>query len=664
MASGTELAKAYIQIVPSASGIKGSIEKAMSGEAESAGTSVGNTLAGKIKAAVIAAGIGKAISASILEGADLQQSIGGIETLFKDSADTMKKYASEAYKTAGLSANDYMEQSTSFAASLLQSLGGNTKKAAESANQAIIDMADNSNKMGTSLDLIQNAYQGFAKQNYTMLDNLKLGYGGTKTEMERLLKDAQKLSGVKYDIKNLNDVYSAIHVIQESLGITGTTAKEASETFSGSFMAMKASLSNFLGNLSLGENIRPSLDALLTTTSTFLIGNLFPMIGNILSQMPYLITQFIPQMAEKGMEMLLSFSKGFIDSFPQLVHSGLNSLQDFANRLSEKVPVFIDKGFEMLSNLAQGIIDALPVMIQKIPLIISTFANIINDNFPVILMKGAQLLLQLIKGILSAIPILIANIPQIVKSIVDVIQAFNWLNLGKNIIIFFKDGIKGMIGAIKNTATDVYNSVVNTIKNLPSALKNLGKSAMYSLSQTISGLVGSVKSSALKIASAIESALRSLPSKMINIGKNLIKGLWNGISDMTGWIIDKIGGFANSVVKSIKDFFGIHSPSKVFNEEVGKMLPLGMAEGIENNINPVKNAMDQLAKETVGVIDTNVNVSASNLASIQADNNKALETIIYLLKLIVQQDGNGEFVLKIGDREFARLLKEMGVVFV
>ncbi len=288
----TELGQAFIQIVPSARGISGSIQKQIDPEASAAGDSAGSKLGSSLKIAAIAgvaaAGValGKTIASSLTEGADLQQSLGGIETLFKGSADKVKKYANEAYRTAGLSANAYMENVTGFSASLLQSLGGDTEKSAETANMAMIDMSDNANKMGTNMQDIQNAYQGFAKQNYTMLDNLKLGYGGTKSEMERLLADAQKLTGVKYDINNLSDVYNAIHAVQEELDITGTTAKEAAETFSGSLAAMKSSFSNVLGNLALGEDIKPHLKALAETTSTFLFGNFFPMVGNILSALP------------------------------------------------------------------------------------------------------------------------------------------------------------------------------------------------------------------------------------------------------------------------------------------------------------------------------------------------------------------------------------------
>ncbi|WP_430597003.1 hypothetical protein [Enterococcus sp. DIV0174] len=315
----TELGQAYVQIIPSAKGISGAISKQLDPEASSAGISAGNSLGSKlvtvVKGVIATAAIGKTIGAALTEGANLEQSLGGIETLFKGSADKVKKYADEAYKTSGLSANAYMENVTSFSASLLQSVGGDTEKAADVANMAMIDMSDNANKMGSNMGDIQNAYQGFAKQNYTMLDNLKLGYGGTKEEMQRLLTDAEKLTGVKYDISNLSDVYNAIHAIQGKLDITGTTAKEAAETFSGSFAAMKASFSNVLGKMALGQDIKPSLNQLAETTSTFLVGNFIPMVANILKALPGAIVTFIkasiPYVKSAFGELLGSISETF-----------------------------------------------------------------------------------------------------------------------------------------------------------------------------------------------------------------------------------------------------------------------------------------------------------------------------------------------------------------
>lgn len=647
-----ELAKAYVQIVPSAKGISGSISKTLDGEADSAGQKAGSSIASKIKLAIVAAGIGKAISASVMEGAKLEQSIGGIETLFKSSADRMKKYADQAYATSGLSANSYMEQATSFAASLVQSLGGNTEKAASAANQAIIDMADNSNKMGTSLDMIQNAYQGFAKQNYTMLDNLKLGYGGTKTEMERLLKDAQKLTGVKYDINNLSDVYSAIHVIQKELGITGTTAKESASTVSGSFASMQAAASNILGKMALGENIKPALQNLISTTSTFLFGNLLPMIGNVVLSIPGILMEAIPQLMTAGSDMLLSLTQGFKNSFPSLASTALEAVQNFASWLASQMPTLINKGFEMLSNLVSGIIDAIPVMIQKLPQIITTFANIINDNFPTILMKGAELLWQFITGIIGAIPTLIQNIPQIIEAIFSTIMAFNWVNMGKSIMTFFGDGIKSMWSFVKGKGGEIANAVWNALTHLPQTLWNLAKTMISKMGSGISGAVGTIKSAIKGIFNAVWDGIKSLPSKMLSIGTDLVKGLWNGINNVKDWILGKIKGFGNSILNGIKSFFGIHSPSKVFDEEVGKMLSLGLANGIEDNLKPVQNAMKTLEDETLGSIDTELSVSMNASSSFE---NQKTNILMQILEQLINIDSktDKEFNIFVNGRQLS-----------
>ena len=380
----TEIAQAYVQLIPSARGIAGKIQSILNPEAsaagQSAGQSLGSSLVGVMTKVIAAAGIGKAFSAAISEGAALQQSLGGIETLFKGSADKVKGYANEAYKTTGLSANAYMENVTGFSASLLQSLGGDTNKAAETANMAMIDMSDNANKMGTSMESIQMAYQGFAKQNYTMLDNLKLGYGGTKQEMERLLNDAQKLTGVKYDINNLSDVYNAIHAIQENLDITGTTAKEAASTFSGSFESMKAAAQNVLGKLALGENILPSLHALLKTTSTFLFDNFLPMVGNIFSGLGLVLTEGISQIA----------SQLFGDAFGSAVYSQLSRVtgvfQTFFDMIfgslskQDNIDILTMLGFsEGAANQIVNIADNIRVTFENIGVVAGNVASIVVD---------------------------------------------------------------------------------------------------------------------------------------------------------------------------------------------------------------------------------------------------------------------------------------------
>ena len=380
----TQLGKAYVQIIPSAKGISGMIQKEIGGEVASAGTfageSLGSNIVGTFKKIVAAAGIGKAFSAALGEGAALQQSLGGVETLFKDSADKVKGFANEAYKTTGLSANAYMENVTGFSASLLQSLGGDTDKAAETANMAMIDMSDNANKMGTSMESIQLAYQGFAKQNYTMLDNLKLGYGGTKQEMQRLLADAEKLTGVKYDINNLSDVYSAIHAIQENLDITGTTAREAATTFTGSFESMKAAAQNVLGKIAIGENVTPALQSLLETTKTFLFGNFLPMIGNILSGLGVVLTEGVSSLA----------SQLFGDAFGNAVYEQIGRVTGIFETFFDMIFGSMDKegNFEILdalgfsedaANQIINIADNIRVTFENIGSVIGNVGSIVAD---------------------------------------------------------------------------------------------------------------------------------------------------------------------------------------------------------------------------------------------------------------------------------------------
>lgn len=570
----TDLGKAYIQIVPSAKGITSSIKDVIEKPMSENGVHGGSLLGGgvvKTLTKVLATGtLGKIVGQSLTEGGKLQQSIGGVETLFGASANKLKKYASTAFRDSGVSANEYMEQATSFASALIRSCGGNTAEAVEIANTALRDMSDNSNKFGTNMTDIQNAYQGFSRGNYTMLDNLKLGYSGTKTEMQRLLKDAEALTGVHYDINNLSDVYNAIHAIQENLKITNTTQKEATTTLSGSFGMLKASWSDFLGSLSTGQNVTRTFKNLMSSLGTFVGGNLIPMLGNIVKSAFTILT----------------------DSFNNMSPI-LNAVQKFASNIAKQAPTFIKTGFELLNKLADGIISALPVMISKIPTIVSTFANVINDNAHTIIMSGAQLIGKLIIGIIQSIPVLIANVPKIIMAIVDVWSAFNWLQLGANAVKGLGSGLKSMFGAIKNTGKGLLNAVKGGLSNLPSSLMNLGRSAVYSLSGTIGGLGHLGHSAMLRVASAIESAIRTLPSKMLSIGSNIVKGIWSGISSMGGWIAKQVGGFASGIVDKFKKSLGIHSPSRVMRDMVGIYIGQGIGTGIIASLSSVKKDIDE-----------------------------------------------------------------------
>lgn len=423
----TELAKAYVQIVPSAQGITGKIGEALGNEpviaGQKAGQSLGSALIKKLGAVVAAAGIGKMFTSAISEGGSLQQSLGGVETLFKDSADAIKEYASQAYQTAGVSANSYMEQVTSFSATLLQGLEGDTEKAVEVANRAMIDMADNANKFGTDIQLVQNAYQGFAKDNYDMLDNLKLGYGGTQAEMARLINDSGVLGdAIEVTAETVRDVpfdliIEAIHQIQTDLGITGTTAQEAATTLQGSFASMQAAARNLAGNLALGEDVKPAMEALVETASTYLLDNLLPAVGNVISGVPGAIS------------------------------TGLNSAG----------PIFGNWIFQQAENLKQNA----PAMAEAALVAVGQFILGIFDNADEVVALGGDLVIALVTGIASLAFRLPEAAVSLVQGILDIWNnnAENWGKMGKNIIYGIRDGIK-------NSAADLWENIKQLAENI------------------------------------------------------------------------------------------------------------------------------------------------------------------------------------------------------
>lgn len=530
MPNNNTVARAYVQIVPSAEGIKGSITSALGGEASSAGSQLGSILSTGIKGAVVAgvAGLGAIIGGALTEGGALQQSLGGVETLFKDSAGQVIAAANEAYRTAGVSANSYMEQVTSFSATLLQGLGGDTAAAASYADKAIVQMSDNANKMGTSMESIQYAYQGFAKDNYTMLDNLKLGYGGTQAEMARLINDSGVLGdSIEVTAETVKDVpfssiIDAIQVIQDNLGITGTTAKEAATTLTGSFASVKAALSNVLAGLALGQDLGPALNALSSTLSTFLSGNLIPALYNILSALPGALVTFIstlgpqlaaglstivPQMMTTGAQMLQSLSAGLAQGIPNFLAQALPMLLQFTENLRANFSNIVDAGIDLLLNFVQGIANGLPTLIEYIPTIISNIAGLINDNAPKILQAGIQIIVTLVKGLINAIPTIIANIPQIIGAIVDTITAFNWINLGATVIKTLGNGLLSMANGLKGFMESTLSGAIDYLKSLPKQALQWGKDMLDGFIQGIVGSVGGVINAVKDVGSAIASYL-------------------------------------------------------------------------------------------------------------------------------------------------------------
>lgn len=592
-----------------------------------------NTAVKASAAAVGAASAGVAAlgTACINAYADYEQLAGGVETLFKDSADTIQIYADNAYKTAGLSANEYMETVTSFSASLLQSLDGDTEKAAAAADLAITDMADNANKMGTAMESIQNAYQGFAKQNYTMLDNLKLGYGGTKEEMQRLLADAEKLSGVKYDLSSYADIVEAIHVIQTEMGITGTTAKEASTTIQGSVASMKAAWANLMvGMADDTQNFDMLLSNFIESIGT-VADNLLPRIGvviegmgklvaglapEIASALPTLTNELLPNLVELGVQSIsalvqgiqengdslaagalsivgtlaegiaellpmvadtaaslaVSLADGLTESLPNIIPVAIETISTLVENLTENANTVIEAGIQIILALGEGLIAALPQLIETVPQIVINIANVINDNAPKLIDTALYLITRLAVGLVQAIPTLVVNIPKIIEAIVAAFMAFQWLNLGKQLI----DG------------------VANGVKKAGESMATAAKNAFSKFKAKITG--------------------SEVATELKNIGKYIIDGIVGGIKNSLSKIANIAGKIKDTLLSKLKGLFKIASPSKLMKEEVGTYIGEGIAVGIEESGQMAVDAAEDVADKIADTLTQKRDSLQSKLA--------------------------------------------------
>ncbi len=676
MAEGTELGKAYVQIIPSAKGISGKIKEAL-GDApaqagEAAGQSLGSRLVSTFKSAIAAAGIGTAISKAISEGAALEQSIGGVETLFKDSADTIKQYAADAYKTAGVSANDYMEQVTSFSATLLQGLGGDTAAAAQYANKAIVQMSDNANKMGTDIGSIQWAYQGFAKDNYTMLDNLKLGYGGTQEEMARLINDSGVLGdAIEVTAKTVKDVpfssiIDAIQVIQDNLGITGTTAKEAATTISGSMASVKAAFSNVLAGLTLGQDIQPALNGLADTVTTFLFGNLLPAVGNILKGLPSAIGTFItsagPQIsaaieealggispdlsglwgnissklgtlwtslfgAMDPLSDLLSSMQPLLQGVLSLVDAALGKIQGAVESIGPAVAAvtpLLQSVFEGIGTFVQGHADEIVTALASIAAGIGAFKALTSVVSTITTVKtaiaGVIGIIQKAGTVMKVIQVAIAALGGPVTIVIAAIAALTagfiylwntcepfkqfWIDLGTNIANFVSSAATSIVNFFTVTLPTGIQNALTFIQKLPANIATFFSQIPYMIGNFLGQALGTLASWAIQLPGLAVQAASTFLTNVVTFFSQLPGNILN-------WLTTALTNVANWAIQLGQK--GIEAAQTLVTNVVtgiqelpGKLMDIGR-QAVEGLWNGIKGAAgwlkDQIGGFVSGIVD-------------------------------------------------------------
>lgn len=717
------------------------IEKAVNKTGEIA-SKVGKLAVKGVAAA--GAAIGTITKFAVSSYSEYEQLVGGVETLFGAQGMSLKKYAKSigetvgqakgkydqliqaqtdvmnnakvAYKTAGMSANDYMNTITSFAAALKQSTANETE-AAKVANMAVIDMADNANKMGTNMEDIQNAYQGFSKQNYTMLDNLKLGYGGTKSEMERLLQDAEKLTGIHYDINNLSDVYKAINAIQGKLGITGTTGEEAMKTIDGAMKMTKASWDNLLTGLAdpkqavgpliseftnslgtLAKNVTPKIkevfnalpDALIQITPQLMntIIDLAPslilaainLVAGLIGALPGVISPIFSQLSSLiGSGMIDKIGQSITSNMPILISKGLDMLLQFSQAVLTYLPMLVGMGMKLIFYLVQGLMSSLPTLISKVPTIISNLADAFSNSAQTIFVWGVKIIAEIIKGLVMAIPSLIANIPKIIYAIFAVWNAINWWNLGKGLINGIKNGITSMGGSLTSSAKNLFESLKNNVSNIFNNIKKVIESPIFGAKTKVLAIIGELQNG-------------------VRVGFNFIKShassVWNGIKNAIMSPMSTAANFVKAIINKIKGFFNFkiswpHIPLPHFNIKPngwnvgdllkGKIPSLGIkwyAQAMDNPMildAPTIFGMSNGQMLGAGEAGAEVVAGRDTLMKMinQASNNRAdeildaLHRIIALLSdedrmhdIIVKALNDGSFVVMLDGREVGRIVRK------
>jgi phage-related protein len=769
--------KVVIDTELDSSGAKDGIKGLSSSIASSVGGAVKSIA--KIGTAAVAAGAtatAALVKSSVDAYASYEQLRGGIETLFGAGGQSAKEYAKsvgkstdeakkdyqqlmnaqnialknadKAYKTAGMSANDYMETVTSFAASLKQSTKNETE-AAKSANQIVVDMSDNANKMGTDMTMIQNAYNGFAKQNYTMLDNLKLGYGGTQAEMQRLLEDAEKLSGQHYELGNFKDMAEAIHVVQTEMGITGTTAKEASTTIEGSVNSAKAAWTNLVSGMSqdnadmdklinefidsvgvaagnilprietalggigsliekllpvivdaipgLIESLLPNLLSSGTNIVLTLIQGIAAAIPSLLSVLPEIISTIGTSLAEAGPQLFTSISEvlnqlltflleqipeffnsiseffsgdgaanimdmlltlfdniatGIINNLPTLLNSLINMRAQILIFLATQIPGIVSTVVSMIPAIVNGLLQAIPTLIQAIPPIITALVNGLLDCIPDIIDAGVELIGALVDNLPEIINTIVEVIPEIITNLINAVLDHlpNIINAGFKLITALVKALPQIIITIVKAIPKIITGIIGALIGAIPKIITTGVKLLGSIIKNLPQIIAKVITAIPTIIKALIDGFGDCLGDMADIGLNLVKGLWNGIKDADAWLRDKISGFFGGVVNSIKDFFGIASPSKLMRDQIGKFIAQGIWVGFNE-----EDPMSQINRDLrygMKKLDTTMTLSGGYYSGIDYDKMAQATTDAFV-------DAN--IGVSVGNRQFGRLVREVRV---
>lgn len=543
--------------------------------------------------------------------ADYEQLVGGIDTLFKDSSNEMQRYAANAYKTAGMSANDYMETVTGFSASLISSLGGDTEKAAKYADMAITDMSDNANKMGSDMESIKNAYAGFSKGQFNMLDNLKLGYGGTKTEMERLLADAEAISGIHYDIDSYADVVSAIHVIQEEMDIAGTTAKEADATISGSISSLQSAIQNLIVGFGDADADMEMLCENMVDAFQTVVKNITPVIENIVKALPTVvealiqaIADLLPTLLETVTELFSQVLTTLLSLLPSLIPAAVEAVMTIVQGLVDSLPMILDAALQLVTGLAQGILDAIPVIIEALPEVIMSIVNFILEAIPQIIDTGIQLLTSLVEALPQIIATIVEAIPEIIDGIINaVLNAIpQIIEAGIELLISLIKALPQIITTIVAAIPEIIGGIVDAVIGNIDKIIVAGVELFVALIENLPTIIIEIVKAVPQIITGIVEALGKGVSKMAEVGKNLVKGLWDGIQGLASWLWNKVSGWISSIWDGICDFFGIHSPSREM-AWVGEMLVKGLSGSIEDNGDDAVKAAEAMSEDIDDVMN-------------------------------------------------------------